>query len=489
MGIICRSKEVTLLEKILASKKPEFLALYGRRRVGKTYLIRSFFERKRCVFFSVMGTKNGSYQDQIRHFIQRVGEVFLGGISPQPKKNWDEAFQMLRDAIAQVPKNKKIVIFIDELPWMATRKSKLLETVDYYWNQYWSRESRVKLIVCGSSASWIINKIINNKGGLYNRVTETIHLKPFNLLETEQYLTENKIKLNRKQLVELYMVTGGVPFYLSKVEPGYSAIQLIEMLAFSTKSLLLKEFDALFESLFDYADAYIEIVKIVAKYRDGIGQQALFKKLTKTPMGETSIKRAKDLEDSGFIISFTPHFHAKRGTYYRIEDEYTLFYLYWIEPIKLTKMGKSFEVGYWKTLTQTPKWFSWSGCAFEGICYKHLAQIRRTLVLSPTAVPNSWRYVPKVGSINHGAQIDLLFDRDDDSITICEIKFSKKKFEITKEYAQKLRQKADVFKKRTGTQKQIFIAMISANGVKKNKYSEELLSGVVTLDDLFVDIK
>ena len=485
MSIICRDAEIGLLNRLLASNKPEFLAIYGRRRIGKTHLIRSFFEEKNCVFFNVMGTKNGSYHNQITHFTQRLGEVFLGGIIPQTKPNWDETFQTLKNATLQVPKEKKIVMFLDELPWMATKKSNLLQTIDYYWNQYWSRDNRIKLIVCGSSASWIINKIINNKGGLYNRVTETIHLQAFSLLETEQYLASNKVKLNRKQLTELYMVTGGVPFYLSKIEPGYSATQLIEMQAFSQKAFLLKEFDALFESLFDNADAYIEIIKTIAQYKEGVGQQKLFEKLTKTPKGETSIKRLKDLDDAGFVTSFISHFHSKRGIYYRITDEYALFYLYWVEPLKATKMAQALEKGYWQTLTQTPKWFSWAGYAFEAVCYKHLSQIRRALHLSSTAIPNAWRYTPSKKSDVPGAQIDLLFDRDDDTITICEIKFSKRAFEITKDYAQKLQQKIEIFKKITGTKKQLFLAFISANGLKKNRYSEALVSHVITIDDLF----
>ncbi len=488
MAIASRQAEIKQLNKIFSSKKPEFLAIFGRRRVGKTYLIRSFFEKKRCIFFSVTGAKDGAMKDQIYNFTQRMGEVFLGGVTPQVRANWNETFQLLNELIERVPKQSKVVMFLDELPWMATRKSKLLNTIDYYWNQYWSRENRIKLIVCGSSASWIINKIINNKGGLYNRVTETIHLKPFTLSETEQYLASNNNKLARKQATELYMVTGGVPFYLSKVQSGYSSTQAIEALSFDSKALLFNEFDSLFESLFENADAYIEIVKTIAKHRDGIGQEELFKALNRTAKGKTGIKRLKDLEDAGFIISFIPHFHQKRGVYYRVIDEYTLFYLYWVAPLKSTKMAHALKKGYWKTLTQTPKWFSWAGYAFETICYQHLSEIREALGLSPTAIPNTWRFSPTKNSKALGAQIDLLFDRDDDSITLCEIKFSSKKFEINKEYASKLQQKVNVFRKITGTQKQIFIAIISANGLKLNKYSEELVSGVVTLDDLFKEV-
>jgi uncharacterized protein len=485
MALASRQKEIKLLNKLFLSRKAELLAIFGRRRVGKTFLVRAFFEKKKCVFFDAAGTRKGAMKDQIFNFTQRMADVFLAGIMPQVKNSWNETFKLLNDLILKVPKNKKVVIFLDELPWMATKRAKLLDAIDYYWNQYWSKESRIKLIVCGSSASWIINKIINNKGGLYNRVTETIHLKPFNLFETSEYLAANNVRLNNKQITELYMITGGVPFYLSKIEAGRSATQAIEALAFDSTSLLFNEFNALFESLFENADAYIEIIKAIAKHHEGMGQEALFKALKKTSKGKTGLKRLKDLEDAGFIMSFIPHFHIKRGVFYRVSDEYSLFYLYWIEPLKNTKMAGALKKGYWKSVTTTPKWFSWSGYAFETICYKHLNQISDVLDLSPTAIPNSWRYAP--GPEKEGAQIDLLFDRDDDSITLCEIKFTKKAFEITSDYAKKLKRKVAVFKQVTGTQKQLFVAIISAKGLKKNKYATELIDQIVVLDDLFTE--
>jgi len=485
VNIACRQKELRILERVFSSKKPELLAVYGRRRVGKTYLIRSFFEKKQGVFFSVTGSKEGSYRSQIANFTQRIGEVFLGGITPRLSDNWDQVFKLLTDAINQVPKNKKIIIFLDELPWMVTQKSKLLQVIDYYWNQYWSTDHRIKLIVCGSSASWIIDKIINNKGGLHNRVTETIYLRPFNLSETKEYLSLNKVKLNQKQIAEIYMVTGGVPFYLSKMEASLSAVQIIEKLVFTENAPLLTEFNNLFSSLFDDSEAYIEIIKTIAQHREGIGQENLFKQLSRTVKGHIGLIRLKALEDTGFILSFTPHFHKQRGIYYRLVDEYLLFYLYWVAPLKDTKMHIALERGYWKTLRQTPRWFSWSGYAFEAICYKHLNQIRRALGLALTAIPNTWRYAPKKGSKEQGAQIDLLFDRDDDSITVCEIKYNDKPFVITKEYSKKIKQKVETFKKITKTNKQIFIALITLNGIKQNRYSKELIDNSVILDDLF----
>ncbi len=485
MSIVCRQQEISCLEKLLSSKKPEFLAVYGRRRVGKTYLIRCFFTEKEAVLFSVMGSKTGSYRDQIAHFTRRIGEVFLGGIVPQLPDSWDSCFILLTQAINKVARNKKIVIFMDELPWLATRRSGLLETLDYYWNQYWSMDKRIKLIVCGSSASWIINKIINNRGGLHNRVTETIHLKPFKLGEVEQYLLSNKINLTRKQIVELYLVTGGVPFYLDHVKRGFSANQIIESLAFNDRGLLLNEFDKLFSSLFDHSETYIEMIEVIAGNWSGIGQEELFRRLKLSSKGNTGLSRLRNLEDAGFVMSFTPHFHQRKGIYYRLVDEYSIFYCSWIAPLKRSKMSQAFESGYWRSISQTPRWFSWAGYAFEALCYQHLNQIRRSLSLSPTAVPNSWRYMPRRDSDQCGAQIDLLFDRDDGAISVCEIKYSRQSFVISKDYAEKLKQKLKVFRQVTRTDKQLLLVMIVANGLKHNKYSEDLVDAVVTLEDLF----
>ncbi len=488
MSLIGREKETQLLETCFISKKPEFIALYGRRRVGKTFTIRHFFSRKKnAVFFNATGSKDGPLKEQINHFMEQVGDAFFHGVVPKPGKNWDEAFKILTDAILSVPKNKKIVLFLDEFPWMATKNSRLLQNIDYYWNQHWSRDDRIKLIICGSSASWIIDKIVHNKGGLYNRVTQTIHLEPFNLRDTKRFLNKSGIKLTNKQIVQIYMVIGGIPYYLSKIKKGLSAIQSIEDLAFSKNSFLLDEFDKLFSSLFDEDEAYIDIVRAIASSHYGIRQEELFDNLEKTTKGSGGLGKLKALEKSDFIISFKPHFHKKKGIYYKVIDEYTLFYFNWIEPIKETLLKKGLRAGYWEQTKTKPAWRSWSGYAFESICYKHLAQVGDALKLSPTAIPNTWSYTPRKGSKEQGAQIDLLFDRDDDVITICEIKYTDKPFVIDKQYANNLLNKVNVFKKKTKTAKQIFISMISANGIKPTMYSEELISGVVALDDLFLE--
>jgi AAA+ ATPase superfamily predicted ATPase len=484
-GILGRKNEVDTLEEMLASNRPEFLAIYGRRRVGKTFLIREFFKNKNIVFFKVTGMKDGAMSEQIKNFTKQISETFYNNAPLESKKSWDATFELLTSAIQNVAKNKKIVLFFDELPWMATSKSKLLQNLDYYWNQYWSDNKKIKLVVCGSSSAWIINKIVENKGGLHNRITRQIHLSPFKLNETRDFLKNKKINLSDTQILAIYMVTGGVPYYLEHIDKGKSATQIIERLAFSKKSLLLEEFDKLFSSLFEKPETYIEILRIIAESRYGIGQEELLKRLEKSLKGKGGLERLKALEQADFIISFKPHLHKKRGIYYRLIDEYTLFYFSWIEPIKQTLQERSLEKGNWQELQNTPAWNTWSGYAFEAVCYKHLSEIRKKLEISPTAIADSWRYVPIKVEDERGAQIDLLFDRRDNAITLCEIKYSNKPYVLVKDYVEDLKRKIEIFKKRTRTKKQIFLAFITVDRIKNNFYAEDMIDGCVELEDLF----
>lgn len=485
MHLIGRNEEIKILDRLIESSKPEFLALYGRRRIGKTYLIREYFKEKDVTFFSATGTKKGKLTTQIAHFTQRISQVFLNKLELKPGLSWDETFDKLTKAFEQAPKDKNIVLFFDELPWMATRKSRLLETLEYYWNQYWSDNPKIKLIICGSAASWIIRKIIKNKGGLYNRITEKIHLEPFTLSETRTFLSDSGVILNNQQILLLYMVLGGIPYYLNKVKKGKSATEVIEELAFSKKGFLLEEFDELFPSLFDDGEIHSKIVKIIAEHPNGIGKRKLLELIGKAEVGSGGVKKLRELEETGFIMSFKPLYHKKKGTYYRISDEYILFYFKWIEPIKGSLQTQSLEPGNWHEIQNTPEWYSWQGLAFESVCFKHIPKIRQALSLRPGALASSWRYVPQKDSNHRGAQIDLLFDRKDNAITLGEIKYSEEPFHLTKEYIEVLKRKMDVFKEQTRTKKQLFLALISANGVKNSYYAENIISCVVTLEDFF----
>jgi len=485
--LIGRKAEQDTFHSVYTSKRPEFVAIYGRRRVGKTFLVRQFFSAfSDALFFNSTGMKDGTLEEQIAHFTEAMGSAFFGGVTPRGGANWPKTFETLTKAIQGVPKPKKIVLFFDELPWMATKNSRLLQSLDYYWNHHWSNDTRVKLIVCGSSASWIVKKIINSKGGLHNRVTRRIELKPFDLAETAEFLAVQGLRLNHAQVVQLYMAMGGIPFYLAAVTKGNSAAQTIEKIAFTRNGLLLDEFANLFSSLFAKAAPYVELIRIIAKARYGAAVEDIVRQSRRFSKGGRIAEKLEDLVRAGFILPFKPYKRAKKGVYYRVIDEYSLFYLAWIEPIRETLQEQSLEAGYWQGLQQSASWHAWSGCAFEALCFKHLSPIRRKLEIPPTAIAHSWRYVPPKRSKDQGAQIDLLFDRRDGVITLCEIKYSSGPFVIDKECARQLKEKQRIFATRARSRKQLALAMVAANGVADSLYAEELTGGVATLEDLFV---
>ena len=484
MSVIARHSEISVLGKLLNSDKPEFMAVYGRRRVGKTFLIRNFFLGQDCLFFHVTGVDSGSYLTQRSNFCRRLSEVFHHGLSLSVPKDWYGVFELLKNTIDQLPKNKKIVLFFDEFPWMITPRAKLLEVLEYYWNEYWGNDSRVKIIICGSSASWIIRNIINNTGGLFQRVTFRLKVEPFKLAQARLFLNKKGIKLTNQQVTLLYMVVGGIPLYLEQAEKGLSADQIIDQLCFNKNGILFDELKELFRSLFKNERIYLKIVKEIAKHRHGISKDDLAKRL-KLPRGGRLTSRLIELEEAGFTISFIPYQHKERGEFFKIVDEYTMFYFNWIEPNRRATRNFDEPMGIWLDKTKEGGCYAWKGAAFESICYKHLPEIMNTLNLRASSVPYSWRTSAKSSRSNQGAQIDLLFDRSDDAITLCEIKYTEKPFIIDKAYARSLENKRSIFMEQAKVKQQIFMVLISANGLKANTYSKQLIDQVVTLEDLF----
>lgn len=484
--ILCRETHTNMLSTLINSNQAEFLAVYGRRRVGKTFLIRSFCEDQDALFFHFSGMKDTPLPHQLENFTKRISEVFIGPHAKlETPKTWRNAFRMLHDYIATQKPGTKIIIFLDEFPWMATRNSRLLQTLDYFWNQYWCQNSQIKCIICGSASGWILKNIVNNKGGLHNRLTKTLLLEPFSLGQTKIFLKHRKVRLNNNQITALYMALGGIPYYLNQLEPGLSAQENIDKIAFQKNSFLLNEFDNLYSSLFDNAEFYIKAIREIAKHPEGVGQEQLLKTLGSTANGGTAIKKLDELISSGFIIKLKSHFNLKKGIYYRLIDEYTYFYLKWIEPVKNTLLSRTIKTGYWSQIQESGEWHTWAGYAFEALCYKHLNQISDALHMNPTAIPNSWRHTPSKNSNDKGTQIDILFDRRDDAISICEIKYTQKPFIINKEVLANFRHKVDTFKNITKTKKQLFFVLISANGLKQNMYADDFVDQLVTLNDLF----
>lgn len=482
--LIGRKTEIAILRNTLESKEAEFVAVYGRRRIGKTFLVKTIVNSYESSFLEVSGIKNGTLKEQLANFIDAMAKTFHKSLIGQKPKNWKEAFALLTQEISRLPKEQRVVVFLDELPWLATPKSKLIQQIDYFWNNIWSSIPTFKLIVCGSAAAWMLEKLIHSKGGLYNRMSSTILLKPFSLYETEQYLISRKMKLNRSQIAELYMVMGGVPHYLKNIEPGKSAIQNINQLCFTADGILYGEFSQLFKSLFDEANKHESVIQAIAKKRYGISRVEL---LGAVHMRSGSVfdKLIHELEASGFIKKFIPYGKTAKDQYFKIIDEYTLFYLEWIVPIK--NKSVAIKSNYWHTKYKTPAWQSWSGYAYESICYKHTDQIIAKLNITEIGcIIGSWRYVPKKGESQKGAQIDLLFDRDDNSITVCEIKFNDSDFVLNKQYAIEILERNKLFSEQLKTKKQIFTCFITKEQMKKNVWAEEIVDKNITIDDLFL---
>lgn len=481
--LIGREPETKVLEQLWKSDQAELLVLYGRRRVGKTHLIRSHFSKK-STYIEFTGIRKGTFRRQLAAFVEKLSEVFYSSVPIKTPANWQEAFEMLSVGIEKLKPTQKIVVFFDELPWMVNRRSKLLQEFEYFWNTRWSLHKNIKIILCGSAASWMIDNVVNATGGLHNRLTRKILLKPFNLSTTKKFLESRGYKYTFQQVTELYMIMGGIPYYLNNLTKDKSLNQNIEIMCFSKTGTLYDEFSRLFESLFEQAEINLKLIRAIAKRRYGISREELIS-VVKMVSGGSFNKRIRELEAAGFIQSFVPYGREKRNIFYRVIDEYCLFYLSWIEPE--SAYGHEIAKGYWQAKYHTPHWYDWAGYSFENICIKNAEKIRQALELQYIACSiASWKFISKLGEKSDGAQIDLLFDRDDGVITLCEIKFSDKPYVIDKEYAKTLVKKLEVFQLRTGTQKQLMLIMIAANGLKKNLWSEDLIDGVITLEDLYI---
>lgn len=481
-----REKESAILLEAFQSKQAEFIVLYGRRRIGKTYLIEQLSLMQKAYFFHVTGIKDAPIKEQLSEFAEGIGKTFYQGARIAAQKTWLEAFKDLSNAIeSALPKNKKVIIFLDELPWLCTKRSRLIQAIDYYWNRFWKNNPKIKFVICGSSASWIINKIIHNKGGLHNRYTQQMLLRPFTLSETKKFLAGKNINLNQQQVANLYMITGGVPYYLTYIKKGWSVAQTIDRLCFQKDAILYNEFDKLFESLFEDASVYKEIIRAISKKRHGLSLTEIEKYCRNISSGGTLTAKLKELEDAAFIKEFMPLGHRRQGKYYRITDEYCYFYLQWIEPLKKELSLDYDDNQMWTNYADTPEYYNWQGYAFESICYKHLNQIRKALNIHTGVSIGTWRYMPTKQENKKGAQIDLLFDRKDDVVTVCEIKYTKKPFAIDKTYMENIENKMMLYKQQTRLQKHISLIFISANGLKQNSYSDKHVDCVVLLSDLF----
>lgn len=450
----------------MKSDRSEFITVCGRRRIGKTYLIEQYFEGKFA--FNYVGGHKLTKKEQLDNF-KKALERYGKGIKLPKVKDWFSAFDALQ-VILEHSRSKRKVVFIDEMPWIDTKKSKFVAALENFWNGWATRRDDIVFIASGSATSWMSDKLRDNQGGLHNRITYELYLDPFSLKETEQYLDKNKFNWDRYTIVQAYMILGGIPFYLSLLRPDMSLAQNIDNLFFDKNGKLRNEFQELYPALFSDADKYIELVRALYGKKGGMNRSEIIK--ATGYQGRKLTKMLANLEKCDFISEFANFGKAANGAIYRLTDMYTLFYLRFIEK------DKSKDPAWWSHSIGKPAINTWQGLAFENICMGHLQQIKEALQIAGIATEtSSWR--------NDNAQIDLVIKRADRFINLCEMKFSTLPYEITADYAQKVRERMAEFKSATKTRYALISTFITTYGVKAGKHSS-IAQTQLAMDDLFL---
>ena len=475
-NLIGRDAEYKKLEECMKKTTAQLVVVTGRRRVGKTFLINEFFEKQ--FDFKLTGEFKAPKAVQLENFTLELNRRTQKN-HPVPSR-WKTAFEQLRFYISSLPNNEKHIIFFDEMPWMDTPKSDFLSSFEYFWNDFGCARDNLIFIICGSATSWISEKIEHNKGGLFNRLTCSLFLQPFTLQETEAYLHHAGMPWSRYDIAECYMIIGGIPYYLDFLSPEQTLSENIDQLFFRKSAYLLDEFDQLYRTLFSNSDQYVKIVEALSKKRRGMIKQELAEKSGLSLNGELT-KKLNALIRSGFVRVSAAFHLKKKEMQYQLCDYFSLFYFRFVK----NNYGK--DEHFWTHNLDNPVRRAWAGLTFEQLCKDHLGQIKQKLGISGVLTREStWQVPAKPSDAENtdGAQIDMVLDRRDHIITLCEMKFSLNEYEIDKAYDRSLRNKIETFRKQTGTTKTLQLAMVTTFGVKKNKYSN-LVGRQVLLDDLF----
>ena len=478
--IIGREREMAELQRCVDSDRSEFVIVYGRRRVGKTYLVDQFFHHQ--FDFSYTGGHRLPKVKQLRNFGKALKKYAM--LERQPKfSDWDDAFDALEEYLEAMPDGKRKVIFFDEMPWIDTPQSEFVDALEMFWNGWASRRNDIVFVASGSSTSWMVDKLVENQGGLHGRITSNIYVRPFTLHETEEYLNSRKFNWDRYQMLQTYMILGGIPFYYSLLNPKESLVQNVDRLFFRKNGELKTEFEELYHSLFSHAEKYTEIVKLLNGKKEGLTRDEI---MTATGMDSTVLTKVlRNLERCDFVIRYSQFGNKTKGSIYRLVDFYTLFYYRFVEA------SNGQDEMWWSHNFQSRAVETWQGFSFELVCLMHLTQIKRSLGIAGIATEaSSWRYVrPKNIEDNEeekGAQIDLLIDRADRVINLCEMKFSAHPYRITDDYEKLLRDRMEVFRTKTKTTKALMHTFVTAFGVADGMH-RSIVNSEVTMDDLFVD--
>lgn len=472
--IVGRKIEKNRIERLLVSDRSAFLAITGRRRVGKTYLIDTLLGPYFC--FSITGIQNGNQAAQLINFGVKLSE-YSGSDQPQQFADWQVAFLYLKSYLKNLDRTKKQVIFLDELPWIATPKSGFIQFLAHFWNDFLSKEPHFILVICGSATSWISQKIINDPGGLHNRVTEHIHLFPFTMAETKEFLHSRGLLFSNQDIAKTYMLLGGIPFYLEKLQRGEGVSSAIERICFAPTGMLHNEYSNLFQALFNNPDMHRQIVATLASKQYGMNHESILSAIgISKPTG--SYNRAiEELIISDFIVESAPWGKKKRGAIFRLVDEFSHFYH------RFLSQQKKYTPGIWQQWSEHQTFKSWSGYAFETLCLKHIDTIKKALGIAAVYTEVGSFQIPATQN-EPGIQIDLILDRKDGYINLCEIKFHSGPYAIDKNEYQRLIVTRQRFIDSTKTKKQVFWTFITNHGLVQNAYAVELADTQLTLEDL-----
>ncbi len=472
--LIGRKKEQATLQALLDKEESQFCVVYGRRRVGKTYLIRETFHYQFA--FQHTGVANGTYREQLAAFRDSLRQSGLRNCTLP--KNWFEAFDRLRELLETAPPGKK-VLFIDEFPWMDTAKSNIVGALEHFWNGWATarQQKDIVLIVCGSSTSWMVKKLLQNKGGLRGRLTEQIKLAPFTLNECEQYVNAANLVFSRNDILELYMILGGIPYYWSFLKPNLSVPQNVDELFFAENAKLKDEFAALYHLLFQHPQNYIEIIRTLSTKKSGMNRNEILKN-SHLEDGGTFSSVLQDLEQCGFIRAYRTYGKKENGMVYQLIDNFTLFYYHCIQKNAFD------DEHYWSHTYLTNEHNVWCGLAFERVCLQHISQLKMALGISGiVSHACAWQVV--ASNEHPGAQIDLLIVRSDNVVNVCEMKFSKTPFVITQNISNDLQNKIAVFKEVVPKRTALHLTMVTICGIAQNAY-RGIVQSEVTMDELFV---
>ena len=479
--MVGRKKEVEELNRIYSSTRAQLVAVYGRRRIGKTYLIDEAFKGKitfRHAGLSPIEVEKGAstspLKAQLKHFYNSL--ILHGMKKEQCPDNWLDAFLMLEMFLESKNTSEKQIVFLDELPWMDTPKSGFITAFEGFWNTWGCHRDNLVVIICGSATSWITDNLINNHGGLYNRLTFEMKLSPFTLRECEQYFSSEGIKLSRYDITQAYMITGGIPYYLSYFKRGKSLPQNIDELFFSKNAKLKNEFERLFYSIFNRPEVMISIIKFLSTKNAGYTRNEIASNIGCSSGGTFSLA-LHALIESDFIIKYVPFGYSKRMEHYKLVDSFCMFYLKFVE--NKNKLNENF----WQQNQVSQSVVSWRGFAFESVCFNHISQIKQALGIA--GVNASYSAWSKREDDTEGTQVDLIIERKDNVVNMCEIKFYGNDFSVNKDYHKTLIDRQELLSKELSPKMIIHNTLITTYGLKYNEYSSDFDS-VVTLDDLFV---